>query len=53
MWSDADADGKTVLEALIEKDAASPIQGYFKSCYDYMLSNPDQIGIHLKRKKKP
>lgn len=50
MWSDAG--GKTVLEALIEKDAAHPIPGYFKACYDYMVSNPDQIGIHLKRKRK-
>lgn len=51
MWSDAG--GKTILEALIEKDAAAPIPGYFRACYDYMMANPDQVGIHLKRKKKP
>jgi hypothetical protein len=50
MWSDVE--GMSILEALVRKDAAHPIIGYFKSSYDYMVGNPDQIGIHLKRKKK-
>jgi hypothetical protein len=48
MWSEID--GVTMLEALVRKDASRPIIGYFKSCHNYMLQNPDQIGIHLKRK---
>jgi len=51
IWSDTKS-GMLVLEALMRKDAAHPVQGYFKSCYEYMISNPDQIGIHLKRKRK-
>ena len=43
--------GKTIFEWLLEKDASRPINGYFKACYEYMQNNPDQIGIHLKRKK--
>jgi hypothetical protein len=50
MWSMYQ--GKTMLERLIRKDAAFPIQGYFKAARDYMIKNPDQIGIHLKRQKK-
>ena len=52
-WLWSDAGGYTVLEALMRKDSAKPVKGYFKSCHDYMISNPDQIGIHLKRKRKP
>lgn len=44
--------GRMVFESLMMKDAAHPVVGYFKSCYKYMLENPDQIGIHLKRKKR-
>ena len=51
LWSAAGG-GQTVLEALMRKDAAKPLSGYFDSCHKYMLENPDQIGIHLKRKKK-
>ena len=47
-----DAGKMTVLEALMRKDAAQPLPGYFASCHKYMIENPDQIGIHLKRKKK-
>lgn len=50
-WLWSDAGGKTIFEHLFDKDAAKPIKGYFASCYEYMVKNPDQIGIHLKRKK--
>jgi len=42
---------KLIFERLMEKDAAYPVKNYFKMSYDYMVKNPDQIGIHLKRKK--
>ncbi len=45
-------DGKLILEALMRKDAAKPAQGYFKNCLQFMETNPEQIGIHLKRKKR-
>lgn len=51
LWSDADG-GTTVLEALMRRDAAFPLTGYFKSCHQFMVENPDQVGIHLKRKKR-
>lgn len=51
LWSET-ADKMLIFEALLRRDAAFPIQGYFKSCYEYMNNNPDQIGIHLKRKKR-
>jgi len=51
-WIWSESKGKLILEALMRKDAAFPVQGYFKSCYEYMIANPDQIGIHLKRKRK-
>ncbi len=51
-WIWSESEGMTILEALMRKDAARPIPGYFKSCHDYMIANPDQIGIHLKRKRK-
>jgi hypothetical protein len=51
-WLWQDAGGMTVLEALMRRDAAQPLPGYFASCHKYMVENPDQIGIHLKRKKK-
>jgi hypothetical protein len=51
MFSRTD-DGKLILESLMQKDAARPIQGYFESVYKYMINNPDQIGIHMKRKKR-
>jgi hypothetical protein len=43
--------GKTIFEWLLDKDASRPISGYLKASYDYYMNNPDQIGIHLKRKK--
>ncbi len=51
-WLWEDAGGMTVLEALMRRDAAQPLPGYFASCHKYMIDNPDQIGIHLKRKKR-
>ena len=50
-WLWSTENGKTIFELLLEKDAMRPINGYFKSCYKYMLKNPGQVGIHLKRKK--
>lgn len=50
LFSDASS-GKLILEELMIKDALNPVVGYFESCYKYMLDNPEQIGIHLKRKK--
>jgi hypothetical protein len=44
-------EGKTIIEHLMIKDAANPIEGYFSSVYAYLLKNPNQVGIHLKRKK--
>jgi len=51
LWEDSGG-GVMVLEALMRRDAAKPVDGYFASCHQYMIENPDQIGIHLKRKKK-
>lgn len=49
MWSEVD--GMLILEALMRKDASNPVKGYFKSCHSYMKDHPEQIGIHLKRRK--
>lgn len=49
-WLWSESNGMLILEALMRKDAAHPVIGYFKSTYDYMTKFPDQIGIHLKRK---
>lgn len=51
MWSDPGRSGLTMFERLVRKDVAFPLPGYFRKVYDYMTANPDQIGIHLKRKK--
>jgi hypothetical protein len=45
--------GTTVFEMLMDKDAAKPVRGYFAACMRFMGENPDQIGIHLKRKRAP
>ncbi len=50
-WLFSESGDKLMFERLIDKDALNPIQNYFKLCYDFMKDNPDQIGIHLKRKK--
>jgi hypothetical protein len=51
-WLWSEVNNQLIFEALMLRDAARPIHGYFKSCYDYMVANPDQIGIHLKRKRR-
>lgn len=51
-WLFSESGGKLILEILMLKDAAKPVVKYFESCYKYMLANPDQIGIHLKRKQR-
>lgn len=51
IWSKS-SDGKLIMDSLIRRDAAFPVAGYFKSCYEFMKHNPDLIGIHLKRKRK-
>lgn len=50
-WLWSEQDGKTIFEMLMEKDAAKPVIGYFAACIEFMKKYPDQIGIHLKRKK--
>jgi hypothetical protein len=51
-WLFSDINGQTILELLMEKDAAYPLVDYFKLCYDFMIDHPDMIGIHQKRAKK-
>lgn len=51
-WMWADQDEALILERLLRRDAALPVKGYFKMVYRYMTNHPEQIGIHLKRKKK-
>lgn len=50
-WMFSEQDGKLILEHLMMKDAACPVVDYFELCYKFMVENPDQIGIHLKRKR--
>lgn len=51
-WLWSEEDGMLMFEHLMMKDAAEPLNGYFERVHEYMINNPDQIGIHLKRKKK-
>lgn len=51
-WLWSTKDGELMFKRLVDKDALNPIKNYFKSCHDFMQQNPDQIGIHLKRKKR-
>jgi hypothetical protein len=51
-WMWGASGGRTVFESLMMKDAAHPIPDYFHSCHKYMVENPDQVGIHLKRKRR-
>lgn len=44
--------GEIVLQTMINEDSKNPLPGYFKSCFDYKVQNPDQVGIHWKRMKK-
>jgi hypothetical protein len=43
--------GRTYFEEMLEKDINNPLPGYFKTCHTYFANNPEQVGIHLKRKK--
>ncbi len=51
-WVWSSEAGRLVLESLMLRDAAHPVDGYFQSCHSYMVGNPDQVGIHLKRKRR-
>lgn len=51
-WLWSETNGMLIFEALMRRDAAHPVQKYFATCYEFMQKNPDQIGIHLKRKRK-
>ena len=51
-WAWSSVEGRMVFELHMMKDAAKPVRGYFQACHRYMSDNPDQIGIHLKRKRK-
>lgn len=51
-WLWSDMNGESVFEMLMKKDAQNPIKNYFAECLKFMKENPDQIGIHLKRKTK-
>jgi hypothetical protein len=51
-WLMSEVGGKLILEKLVMRDAAHPVIGYFESCRKFMIENPGQIGIHLKRKRK-
>lgn len=50
-WMWTDQNGTLMLEHLLRRDAAFPVKSYFKMVYRYMTVHPDQIGIHLKRKR--
>jgi hypothetical protein len=50
-WLWSAEDGLTMFEKLQMRDAAHPLPGYFERVHKYMMENPDQIGIHLKRKR--
>ena len=50
MWSEEG--GIMMFERLVRRDAAEPVPGYFKRVLRFMEKHPDQIGIHLKRKKR-
>lgn len=51
-WLFEEFNGKMMIERLMDRDAAKPVPGYFKKVFGYMKENPDQIGIHLRRKNK-
>lgn len=51
-WIMSENNGITVLEHLMQKDAAFPVNGYFASCFNYMQNNKDQLWIHMKRRRK-
>jgi len=51
-WIWSEYKGILILEWLMRRDAALPVKDYFQAVYKYMVNHPEQIGIHLKRKKK-
>jgi hypothetical protein len=51
-WLFSESGGKTILELLMRKDAAYPVVGYFKTCFEYMQNNRDQLWIHMKRRRR-
>ena len=52
-WLWSETNGSLVFDSMIKRDAEFPMDGYFQSCQEFMEKNPDQIGIHLKRQKRP
>jgi hypothetical protein len=50
-WIFSDHEGTLILERLMLRDAAFPLKGYFTNVHRYMVENPSQIGIHLKRRR--
>jgi hypothetical protein len=50
MWS-KNQTGMSNFESLMKKDYSVPINNYTAVCYRYYVDNPDQMGIHLKRKR--
>lgn len=50
-WLFSEENGMTILEALMRKDAAHPVIGYFHDVHEYMIKFPEEIGVHNKRKK--
>lgn len=50
-WLWQEEDGLLMFQRLLMRDAAQPLKGYFGRVHEFMVGNPDQIGIHLKRKK--
>lgn len=51
-WLWKEEGGLLMFERLLMRDAAHPLVGYFDRVHRYMVDNPDQIGIHLKRKRR-
>jgi hypothetical protein len=51
LLTESNGGGELMLELLMLRDAAHPIKGYFESCYRFKIEHPDQVGIHLKRKR--
>jgi hypothetical protein len=51
-WLWSEVDNMLLFEALLRRDAAKPVVGYFSACDRFARENPEQIGIHMKRKKR-
>lgn len=50
-WLFSEINGVLVIEHLMIKDAHNPLPNFYRNCYKFMIENPDQIGIHLKRRR--